>query len=68
MASRLETVQDDMRVASTAIDRLKDAVADRSGGGTAGDVRAVKAQQTAFKQLVKQQVEPVQKQVRVVGC
>lgn len=63
MMERLELIQDDIRVCGSSIDRLKDSVADR--GAPAGDVRALKEQQVAFKQLVKQHIEPVQKQVRV---
>ena len=58
---KLEGIQDDIRTCSSAIDRLKDSVVDR--GTPAGDVRAIKEQQVAFKQLLKQQIEPVQKQV-----
>ena len=60
---KLEGIQDDIRECSTSIDQLKNAVADR--GTPALDVRAIKEQQVAFKQLLKQQIEPVQKQVRL---
>ena len=63
MMDKLEGIQEDIRECSTSIDRLKDAVADR--GTPAGDVRAIKEQQVAFKQLLKQQIEPIQKQVRL---
>ena len=63
MMDKLEGIQEDIRECSASIDRLKDAVADR--GTPAGDVRAIKEQQVAFKQLLKQQIEPVQKQVRL---
>ena len=61
MMEKLEGIQDDIRTCSSSIDRLKDSVADR--GTPAGDVKAIKEQQVAFKQLLKQQIEPVQKQV-----
>lgn len=66
MLEKLEGMQDEIRACSASIDRLKDSVADR--GGPSGDVRAVKEQQAVFKQLLKQQIEPVQKQVREKQC
>lgn len=65
MMDKLEGLQDEIRDCSNDIEKLKDLVADRST--PAGDIKAIKEQQETFRNLNKNELEPIQKRVDTIN-